>query len=61
MGRKQYSKEFKAQGALDTLRGHRTVVKLASEGGLRTRSGRGRSNCGRVQWIHSLVAGIAEL
>ena len=34
MGRKKYSKEFKAQIALDALRGHKTVAELASEYGV---------------------------
>jgi len=34
MGRKKHSKEFKAQVALDALRGHKTVSELASEYGV---------------------------
>lgn len=34
MGRKRYSKEFKAQVALDALRGQKTVSELASEYGV---------------------------
>ncbi len=34
MGRKKYSKELKAQVALDALRGHKTVAELASEYGI---------------------------
>lgn len=34
MGRKKYSKEFKAQVALDAIKGQKTVAELASEYGV---------------------------
>ena len=34
MGRKKYSKELKAQIALDTIKGQKTIAELASEYGV---------------------------
>ena len=35
MGRKKYSKELKAQIALDAIKGQKTIAELASEYGVR--------------------------
>ena len=34
MGRKKYSKELKAQIALDSIKGQKTIAELASEYGV---------------------------
>ena len=55
MGRKKYSKELKAQIALDAIKGQKTIAELASEYGVHAN----RSVFGRSSYLMPLLLLLA--